>query len=656
MSRTALIAQLDAQLAAAEVRFNNIYTEVTGDLDTYKIIPGAPTGDNNMLAKLHLPRTLRRDIEDAIRDEHIDAVEDFFREQEKTKKMAKPPPPPFPPPPFLLKQQPPPDGNVNATPVAKETNILSRMTAEAKASILGKNKEIQRLQQELEQRDGVIADYLHWRETATQYGSILLASIQGLLLDTARTEPPKPAEREALTRLCLAFAAHIGREGGANVLPEQVRTEMRRRSTALAASFHPASVGGRVRNSIFGDADAVRECRDGSPEGSGSASGSGCPLPFLYLSEKEEDATEILFSLYLLVQHECARSLEQPHSSARHAASPKFVGRRCFLLVSFMLDLFDARATLSLVEGAFEQAALGSPRGQAKFSSRLELNDFVAAMDIIADAKYSASSALTLTLTPLDAPPPTKNFPICTEPNPRLRRLLSSLAEATQAFLHDHVLRRRWIESFGPVVATCVYSKLSRYQDVIYSAYIRSKNYGLVDPREPRAATLGDISLYAEGDSSKHGHRQKQGRLMQAVGVPVDAALPASRSLLAFPIRKSPTKSSPPSSPSSPTSLSSPSSVSTFETFCVNFYVVPLLSRATTARRIAQYIQRLDRSDGFRAFAACLAYLAIVSSARSFPGATSAQPVDAAQRHGFEEAVDKIIALVDAGTLAASGR
>ena len=620
-------AELDARLAIAEARFQALFSEVSRAAKAGAFRP-------QDLARLHLSRSVQTEVEQAIRDEQQDTLADFLQSQEgqqtvnTARRKPPPPPPPYPPPPSLLPPSP------SRLAEEEEKKIIARMTNEAKAAVLGKDREIRLLKQQLERSREALEACVHWRETAAQYSTILITSL-GSLLDESRTIPLRAQEKESLGRLCEALQTHLTR-GGNNLLPEKLRTAVQRSMSRHTCSFHPASLGDFFL--LGGGSD------NGEDEKAKAADSATIPT-FQCLGVKEEDAAERLFSLYLLVQRE-----SQPTSTPTPVAPQTFVGRRAYLLCGFMLDLFSSRLSMQMVEGAFNKAAMSSARGRQKFSSRLEMNDFVAAMGIIADASADASASPA----PNSVSAPANSFlPAGIETNPRLHSLLCSLALAAEPLLSNEPLRKQWIDALSPILSTAVFSKLARAQPLLYAAYRRSKCYGLVGKPDPHAS--GELSTYVEGETL--GSRSRQ--MARALGVPADTALSSSRRALAASLRSHPSSPTSPSSPSSSSSPPSPSSssrpslparflasVSTFEAFCVDSYICPLLARAATARRIAQHVHKLDASDSFRGFVASLGFLAfVVSSAHSSRSASSA----VAARQGFEEAMDKIIALLDAG-------
>jgi hypothetical protein len=86
--------------------------------------------------------------------------------------------------------------------------------------------------------------------------------------------------------------------------------------------------------------------------------------------------------------------------------------------------------------------------------------------------------------------------------------------------------------------------------------------------------------------------------------------------------------------------------VSLFEAFCVNYRVIPLLTRPALPRRIAQHVLTLDGNQSFRGFMACLADLglALVDGQQ---GQGQGQGRGELSAQAFAEAVDKVVALID---------
>ena len=598
-----LLATLDSRIVSAREQFSELLQNLSENLDSVRFVSQGK-GDKG-LENLHLPRKLMSEIAAAVREEKRDLVSDFLRSrQESLSPRPPPPPPPLPPPPLSTA------GNDQKEKQRVEQQLL-RHVADAKETILAKDSEIQKLRVELERSREEVAAHGQWRDTTVQYAVILINAIQSSST-TAKEQGSASAVRDSTTRLCATLATHLGLDvsGPALALPLAVSQEVRRRSTIIAQCFSPAHVA-RRRSLFSPGARDDDEDEDGEVEAATSPARNG-PPPFVVLGN-DEDAAETLFNSFLLVQREAAVA----NQGASAAENVHYIGRRVFLLMSLVLGLVDNRATLTRINAVFDRAAHSlSSRGQVKFSARLQLNDFVSALSLIADIKYGNEGDTGIH-------------------NARLARLLQALLPEAQQMTHDAVLRTRWIDAFSPCVESNVLTKLMQYQTLFYTSYSRAKNYGLFSAN-PLEARRGERSI------------------MRTLGLPADTLLSSSRRIasssktsLSPPRQRSPPQS--PAQPTTATPMPQPR-VSAFEVFCANSHVVPEMTQAALPRRIAQFIRGLEggrageEAESFRGFLACIAYLGIALS-------DNEDDMRGSRSSGFPNVIDKLVALVDAGVV-----
>lgn len=615
MQHGELLASLDSRIETAREQFSELLQTLSESLDSVRFINSQGKGDKG-LEKLHLPRTLENEIAAAVRDEKRDLVTDFLRSRQESLSPL-PPPPPLPPTP-----PPPLSTGYNQKEKQKLEQQLLRQVADAKETVLAKDAEMQKLRVELERSREEIAAHGQWRDTTVQYAVILINAIQS----SSTAKEQGSAVRDSTTRLCATLATHLGLDvsGPTLALPLAVSHEVRRRSTIIAKCFSPANLA-RRRSLFSPGARDEDEDDDGAVEAATSPTRHG-PPPFVILGN-DEDAAETLFNSYLLVQREAAVASQ----GASAAENVHYIGRRVFLLMSLVLGLVDNRATLSRVSAAFDRAAHSlSSRGQVRFSARLQLNDFVSALSLIADIKYGN----------VQKEQGEENIEGAAG-NARLARLLQALLPEAQHMTHDPVLRTRWLDAFSPCVETSVLTKLMQYQTLFYTSYSRAKNYGLFSA-DPREARRGERSI------------------MRTLGLPADTLLSSSRRIASSSKTSlsPPRQRSPPHSPTQPatTATATPMPqprVSVFEIFCANSNVVPEMTQAALPRRIAQFIRGLEaggaggEAESFRGFLACVAYLGIALSDHEDDARGSRN----SSSSSFANVIDKLVALVDAGVV-----
>jgi len=629
-----LLTTLEERIDAVRGRFEELVDAVAGDLHSLHSM-GSQDNGSPALNRLHLSRKLEEDISAAVRDEKEDMLNEFL--QSRRLKSPLPTQPPPPPPPLPSPSAPPAAAVVMdgvKGEMEEERRQLSRLTAEARASLIAKEKIISSLRVELEDRQRELAEHALWRETTAQYAVILINAVQNnsaVAAGEGRTVP------DSTVRLCATLATHLGLGTGGESfsLPDSIKHEVRRRSTVLAKCFSPASVA--RRRSLY-CSDSVEEeeldCGVSFSDDENRISqrqNTAAPLPFLVLGG-EEDAASSLFDFYAMVNREIAVARASNTSATAvataAAANSHFVGRKTFLLLALVLGVVDERVTLTFLCTAFDRVVLlRSTRGQKqKFSARLELNDFVSALGLVADVKFSETSS---------------SLANCMESNsslrnPRLSLLLKAVSSEARVLAADPEARKRWIDTFSPCVEDDVFVKLAENQNLLFTSYGRAKSYGIF------------IDDHSSGKSDPARREANRG-LLQSLGLPPDTLLSATRRLAS---------SQGTASPSTTTSTTStlkrlpPAQVSVFETFCVNSRVVPLLVPAMLPRRIAQFLSALDNRESFRVFLACVAYLGIALSEPVDVRVANTEGGKVKGRTRFAEAIDKILSLVDSGVVA----
>lgn len=630
---------LDERLLNAQQQFDELYRSVwsrAGGDQTSK------TAILVSLEKLHLSRELQETIVQAVEDEKKELAAEFLKQKtQKGKSLTRPPPPPPPNPPNSTpRPTPTPSPHIEE----EQSKIIPCLSTEAKTSLLNKEKEIKRLSIEVEQQHEALTESILWRETTSQYSLILINAIQSLVsrLDDAAV---RQTEKDCITRLCSTLAAHIGHDGTLGTLPSQVRTEVRRRSTISAMCFDPAAFARQFATSS--DLDDV------SQTGAALDARMAEPPPFLVLGECGENAAERVFSLYLKVQSE-HRTIK--HGDAERDSSAHYITRKTFLLLAFVLGVVDEKMSMVGVNTAFDRAALAAQRSQSKFNARLELNDFINAMSIVAAMKLAPRSASTSTGGE-------QSF----GNGKQLSTLMSSLLSETETLLVNHVLRQRWVSTFSPLVDTSVYSKLAQYHHVLLSCYTRTRSYGLFTADTSASSSANSvINSTAPTQMSRHINAESaasrtitgtispskrkvvERKVRRVLEIAGQTALTSSRIDSNARTSRSPSRS-PQRSPSpipSPPPLPRPAfKVSIFETFCVNYCIIPNVTKASIPRRIAQYLRYLEAHENFRCFLAGIAYLALALS-------TDGSSLDI-NRDRFSETIDKILACVDLWSLRA---
>jgi len=273
---------------------------------------------------------------------------------------------------------------------------------------------------------------------------------------------------------------------------------------------------------------------------------------------------------------------------------------------------------MDTVQRAFDRAILGSSRSTKRFNARLELNDFVGALRIIADAKFITGGSVDSHKTKTKM----RDYSSAS----RMSRLLFSVSNEAVALTQNAPLRASLIQTFRPCVDDeSVFLKLAAAQIPLYNAYTRSKQYGLL----AHPSMFKGICAEEEGTF-----------LPLAAG---NVAENASSHLRKQASRKSKDTKEPTTASTEP-AFATQDKPSAFEIFCRNHQIVPNLTSPVVVKRISQYIRSMigenDDEQGFRYFFGCLCYTCLSFASHAPSGVLLGDEAESAK---FSEAVDTIL-------------
>lgn len=152
--------------------------------------------------------------------------------------------PPLPPPPSSLPSHAEAlDSDDVTQPVTQAPTAISptevsvRPLLEVQQALHAKSKEVERLLAEAEGRFAAVEECIRWKETTTQYASILIQSVRRIL-----QMPPEEIsvhDREVTNRLCDTLSAQLEKPVE---IPDDVRMVMDRHKTLKSIYFHPKSI------------------------------------------------------------------------------------------------------------------------------------------------------------------------------------------------------------------------------------------------------------------------------------------------------------------------------------------------------------------------------------------------------------------------------
>lgn len=509
-------------------------------------------------------------------------------------------------------------------------------------------KDESKMHEELKSKTELLEKLAMWKDVVTEHVTHLIKIVRHLNKNGKNVEgrevPHSGLESSTALMSDNDFAIHICEvlskllNHGTPNFPDDINAAITRRKSNSQIYFNATSISEKLDARSRLEYETVPQQEDfhassneppstsqssyfsftrGGPLPNSDSSSLNYP-PLLTLSV--ESALYSLFSLFLLIQSSItSHPLTSPKVSSKagieggvsprnqmslsqqHPDTQEWVGKRAFLMTLLILDIFDDKCTVQSATAIFDKIVTSNSQNKpsGKLIARLYYHDFVCALESLAillkakansDKEEDNSSTSSLSdfttnsndksssqlkerpkffVTTVNPPPPPPKpvyqitqhaaapIPptISSASNDIMKKLLKMITPTLDILQKDRNLLARTVSTMSPVTDGPVFSVLMRYQADIYWAFKRSRNYGVTSRSKYASNTTSDGGTLNNGVNN--------------------------------------------------------ASHSSFESFCLNYHIIPKLCSHPLVRRISQFAKIFCVDERLKYFFCCFVYIAI---------------------------------------------